>query len=103
MDAAAGEGWLALGLFAPEHRGRGLGTEAVRLLLAHAFGTLGLATVRVRVLAFTARALACYRRCGFREMGREAVRLGTEAAEDVLMAITAITRGRADPVSVGHR
>jgi RimJ/RimL family protein N-acetyltransferase len=85
---AAGEAWLALGLFAPEHRGRGLGTEAVRLLLAHAVGALGLATVRVRVLAFNAPALACYRRCGFREVGREPVTLGAEAAEDVLMAVT---------------
>ena len=88
VDAAAGEAWLALGLFAPGHRGRGLGTEAVRLLLAHAFGALGLATVRVRVLAFNAPALACYCRCGFREVGREPVTLGAEAAEDVLMAVT---------------
>jgi RimJ/RimL family protein N-acetyltransferase len=88
VDAAAGEGWVALGLFAPEHRGRGLGTEAVRLLLAYAFGALGLATIRLRVLVFNAPALACYRRCGFREVGREPVRLGAEATEDVLMAVT---------------
>jgi RimJ/RimL family protein N-acetyltransferase len=85
LDAAGGEAWLAVGLFAPEHRGRGLGTEAVGLLLAHAFGTLALRAVRVRVLAFNARAIACYRRCGFVEVGREPVDLGGEVAEDVLM------------------
>jgi RimJ/RimL family protein N-acetyltransferase len=90
VDITAAEGWLAVGLFTPAHRGRGLGTEAVRLLLAHAFGALGLTTVRLRVLAFNARALACYRRCGFREVGREPVSLGVEAAEDVLMAVTRI-------------
>jgi RimJ/RimL family protein N-acetyltransferase len=85
----AGEGWLALGLFAPGDRGRGLGTEAVGLLLTHAFGALGLARVRLRVLAFNARGLACYRRCGFREVGREAVTLdGGAAAEDILMEAT---------------
>jgi len=86
VDRAAGEGRLALGLFAPADRGRGLGTEAAGLVLAHAFGALGLARVRLRVLAFNARAVACYRRCGFREVGREPARLddgGT--AEDILM------------------
>jgi RimJ/RimL family protein N-acetyltransferase len=87
VDAAAGEGWLAVGLFAPGDRGRGLGTEAVRLMLGHAFGALGLARVRLRVLAFNGRALAAYRRCGFREVGREPVRLDGEATEDIVMEL----------------
>ena len=87
VDPLAGEGWLAVGLFAPADRGRGLGTEAVGLLLAHAFGALALRQVNLRVLAFNARAVACYRRCGFRETGREPVRLdGGETTEDILMA-----------------
>ena len=95
VDRTAGEGWLALGVFAPAHRGRGLGTEATRLLLGHAVGALGLGRVRLRVLAFNERALACYRRCGFREVGREPVRLdGGEAAEDVLMEATRAAGGR---------
>jgi RimJ/RimL family protein N-acetyltransferase len=97
VDRAAGEGWLALGLFAPGDRGRGLGTEAAGLLVAHAFGTLGLRRLRLRVLAFNARALACYRRSGFRETGREAVRLdGGEAAEDILMEATPAAGGPPD-------
>jgi RimJ/RimL family protein N-acetyltransferase len=93
LDPAAGEGWLAVGLFAPADRGRGLGTEATRLVLGHAFGALGLARVRLRVLAFNVRALACYRRCGFQETGREPAPLaGGEVAEDVLMAVTAAGR-----------
>jgi RimJ/RimL family protein N-acetyltransferase len=97
VDPAAGEGWLAVGLFAPADRGRGAGTEATGLVLGHAFGALGLARVRLRVLAFNARALACYRRCGFREVGREPVRLdGGEGAEDVLMEVTPAARKAPD-------
>ena len=32
---------LALGMYAPQFIGRGLGTETIRLMLRHAFGTLG--------------------------------------------------------------
>jgi RimJ/RimL family protein N-acetyltransferase len=64
VDAAAGEGWLAVGLFAATERGHGVGTETTRLVLEHAFSALGLARVRLRVLAFNARALACYRGVG---------------------------------------
>ena len=91
VDAAAARAHYAIGLFAPGVRGRGLGTEATRLVLDHAFGALALREVRVRVLAFNARAIACYRRCGFREVGREPVTLDGEATEDVLMAVTHAT------------
>jgi RimJ/RimL family protein N-acetyltransferase len=97
VDAALGEGWLAVGLFAPGERGRGLGTEAVRLVLGHAFGALGLRRVRLRVLAYNQRALAAYRRCGFREVGREPVQLDGEAAEDIVMELTAAAFGTSDP------
>jgi len=97
VDPAAGEGWLAVGMFAPAARGRGLGTEAVRLLLGYAFGPLGLARVQLRVLAFNAPALACYRRCGFHETGREPVTLdGGEAAEDILMSVTSVAPAARD-------
>ena len=89
LDARLKQAHLAVALFAPQHRGIGLGTEAVQLVLSHAFDTLELSVVRARVLAFNSRALACYRRCGFREVVREPVSLDGEAAEDVLMEIRA--------------
>jgi [ribosomal protein S5]-alanine N-acetyltransferase len=85
VDEPSARGHLAVGLFAPADWGRGLGTEVVRLLLAHAFGAGRLAVVGLRVLSFNERALTCYRRCGFREVGREPVTLDGEAAEDILM------------------
>jgi len=80
---------LALGLFSAIDRGRGFGTEVVRLLLAYAFHDLGLASLQVRVLSFNARAIRCYERCGFKEINREPVTLGTEQAIDVLMRLEA--------------
>ena len=89
LDASLKQAHLAVGLFAPQHRGMGLGTEAVQLVLSHAFDTLDLSVVRARVLAFNSRAIACYGRCGFREVAREPLSLDGEAAEDVLMEIRA--------------
>ena len=80
---------VALGLFSPSDRGRGLGTEAVQLVLAYAFQVLNLARLRVRVLAFNTRAIRCYNRCGFTEVGRKPVMLGDESAVDVFMDLAA--------------
>ncbi|MCW3096396.1 MAG: acetyltransferase, family [Chthonomonadaceae bacterium] len=79
----------AIGIFAPELRGRGLGTEATRLVLAYAFDVLSLHRVELRVLAFNARAIACYERCGFVREGveREGAWIGGQWQSDVLMSI----------------
>ena len=61
----------AITLLSHEWLGRGLGTEATRLVLTYAFAVLGLHRVTARVLDFNARALACLRACGFVEEGRE--------------------------------
>lgn len=87
-DRLTSHAHLAIGIFRPEDRGRGFGTEATRLALTQAFDALGLREVRVRVLAFNAGAIACYRRCGFREVGRESVEIGPDRTVDILMAVT---------------
>jgi RimJ/RimL family protein N-acetyltransferase len=50
--------------------GRGYGTEATRLMLDHAFATLGLHRVALSVFEFNTRAIRSYRRCGFQLEGR---------------------------------
>ena len=80
---------LAIGIFLPGRRGKGLGTEAIRLVLDHAFGTLALRVIGVRVLAFNARAIAVYERCGFRAVRREPVDLDGERSEDIFMELDA--------------
>ena len=59
-----------IGIEDPARLDRGLGTEALRLALGLAFAT-GLHLVSVRVSTSNARAIACYRKCGFVEEGRE--------------------------------
>ena len=62
---------LVIGMFAPIHTGRGLGTEATLLVLDHAFRSMNLHRVDRRVLAFNDGAIASYRKCGFVQEGRE--------------------------------
>lgn len=61
-----------LGVFIGEaaFRSKGFGAEAIKLLLNYGFQTLGLHSVLLHVYEENARAIACYRKCGFREIGR---------------------------------
>ncbi|MDE1145498.1 MAG: GNAT family protein [Azospirillaceae bacterium] len=72
-DLAPGRrtGNLGIGLLDPAALDRGLGMRAMRLILAHAFGPLGLHRVGLRVLAFNARGIHCYEKLGFQVEGRE--------------------------------
>ena len=91
FDPAARTAAYAIGLLAPDVLGHGLGTEVTRLVLAHAFDDLELSALRVRVLEFNARAVACYARCGFCFDHREpdAVSLGGASYADVIMLLDA--------------
>lgn len=52
-------------LVGPEGRGRGLGTEALVLLVGHAFDVLGLRRLTLEVFEFNPRARHVYERLGF--------------------------------------
>lgn len=80
---------LAIGLYDPAKLGRGIGREAIGLLLRHAFDSLRLHRVGLRVLAFNTRAIRCYLACGFIEEGREreAACVAGTWHDDVLMGI----------------
>lgn len=82
---------LATGLYDVSQLGNGLGRELIKLILSHAFGTMGLHRVDLRVLAFNQRAIRCYRSCGFVEEGREreAARIGDVWYDDVIMGLLA--------------
>ncbi|GAB6841491.1 RimJ/RimL family protein N-acetyltransferase [Methylorubrum rhodinum] len=81
---------LAIGIDDPAFLGRGYGTEAIRLALGHVFGS-GLHRVSLRVLATNTRAIACYRKCGFIDEGREreAALIDGRWYDDVVMGLLA--------------
>ena len=61
-----------LGIFIgdKEGRNRGAGTEAIKLLLDFGFNYLNLHSISLDLIEFNERALACYKKCGFKECGR---------------------------------
>jgi len=64
-------GTIRLGIaIARDQQGKGIGTEAVDLLVAYAFRDLGVRRVWLDVLADNERAIASYRKSGFVEEGR---------------------------------
>ena len=53
-----------------ENRGKGYGAEALKLLLDYGFNYLNLHNIELSVMAFNERAIACYKKVGFKEVGR---------------------------------
>jgi [ribosomal protein S5]-alanine N-acetyltransferase len=89
VEAGQHRATYSVGLFVPELRGRGLGKEMTRLILAWGFGVLGLHRVELEVVASNTRAIGCYRTCGFREEGiRREAELYPDGWKDfILMAV----------------
>ena len=89
LDTADRRARLAVGIFDAGCWGQGLGTEAVRGVLAYAFETLELHRVDLRVLTFNHRAIACYEKCGFVREGieREGALIAGKWQSDVMMSI----------------
>ena len=61
-----------LGIFIgeAEHRSKGYGAEAIRLLLDYGFNTINLHNIMLSVKADNAAGIACYQKVGFQEVGR---------------------------------
>lgn len=85
----------AVGLLDARKLGRGLGAETTRLVLGHAFGSLGLERIELVTLAINERAQRCFERCGFRTIARvpNAVVSCGVAYDDLLMEISRSATG----------
>ena len=72
-----------------DNTGKWIGARAIRLLLRYAFEYMYLHKVSLRVRGDNARAIACYKSCGFQECGRqrEEVWIGDRYEDDVSMEI----------------
>ena len=91
VDHKDHRGEIAVGLLAPAQLGKGIGTRALRLLLTHAFDTLGLNRIGLRYLEGNARARACYEKLGFQYEGRlrERACVGGVFKDDLQMGLLA--------------
>lgn len=70
LDADNGSALFHITIGEKEAWGHGFGTEATRLMIDHAFGSLGLHRVALTVFAFNERAIRSYRSVGFVVEGR---------------------------------
>ncbi|HEY8718245.1 GNAT family protein [Pengzhenrongella sp.] len=88
IDEARGNAVLRL-VMRPGSRGRGLGSEAIGLVLELAFDGLGLHRVGLDVLAINPRAQALYEGMGFVVEGRlrEAYRVDDRFSDAIVMGI----------------
>jgi RimJ/RimL family protein N-acetyltransferase len=85
--------WIGRG-----YRDAGNGTEALRLVLRYAFAGLALHKVYLRVLAYNARAIRAYQKCGFRVEGilREEMKVNGRWNDLVYMGVLAHEFAAAD-------
>ncbi|RPI51579.1 MAG: N-acetyltransferase [Chloroflexi bacterium] len=80
---------LAIGIGEPDYRGKGYGTDALRLILRYAFDELNLERVGLDVIANNQAAIRAYERVGFRREGamRRAVLRDGQAHDRLIMGI----------------
>lgn len=62
--------WLSINIGEPDARGKGYGTEVVKLLNKFAFEELGVESIHLDVLESNAGAIRVYEKCGFKLTGR---------------------------------
>lgn len=53
-----------------EYWGKGYGTEAIKILLHHAFNQMNLYKIYLQVFEFNQRGIRCYEKCGFKKEGK---------------------------------
>lgn len=89
IDHRHGTAELQIRIGASEARGRGYGTEAVRMLLAHAFRDLNLQRVQLHVFADNPRAIRAYEKAGMAREGllRSAAYIDGRRRDLVVMGI----------------
>ncbi|QUL52240.1 GNAT family N-acetyltransferase [Paenibacillus tritici] len=82
-----------LGIFIgnKEFWGKGFGSDALRLLLDYGFNLLNLNNIMLGAFAFNERAIQCYKKVGFKEIGRrrQARIIGGVKYDSVLMDMLA--------------
>jgi RimJ/RimL family protein N-acetyltransferase len=65
-----GDAWVGIGIWDAHYRGKGYGTDAMRLILRYAFSELNLHRVTLAVFEYNLRAQRSYEKVGFVLEGR---------------------------------
>jgi RimJ/RimL family protein N-acetyltransferase len=80
---------LAIWIEDASRRNQGVGTQAIKLILTHAFDTLRLHRVGIRVLDINTRAIRAYEKCGFVQEGleRETACIRGHWHDDIMMGL----------------
>ena len=80
---------MSISILDPKKLGQGIGPRAIHLLVRHAFDTMRLHRISVRVLASNTRAIVACRKVGFVEEGRErqSSKVGKDWQDDVIMGL----------------
>lgn len=80
-----------LGIFIGDidNHNKGYGSEALKLLLNYGFGVLNLNNIDLHVFDFNKKAIACYKKVGFKEYGRrhKAYYINGEYHDEISMEI----------------
>ncbi|MED1599171.1 MULTISPECIES: GNAT family N-acetyltransferase [Bacillus] len=82
-------GLLAIGIGDKNYRGKGYGTEGLRLILKYAFYELNLHRVGLDVISYNKSAIEVYKKVGFKVEGsmREAVQRDGKSFDRIIMGI----------------
>jgi RimJ/RimL family protein N-acetyltransferase len=104
LDADNGSALFHITIGEKDLWGRGYGTEATRLMLDHAFSTMGLHRVSLAVFSFNERAIRSYEKVGFVVEGRarEAIFRDGRFWDEISMSMLA-TEWRALQAAPVHR
>lgn len=68
--AKQGAAWLSINIGESMMRGKGYGTDVVKVLLKYCFEELAVASVHLDVLETNEGGIKCYEKCGFQITGR---------------------------------
>ncbi|WP_258206773.1 GNAT family N-acetyltransferase [Paenibacillus radicibacter] len=89
MDTINRSANIRIGIQGTAHRGKGYGTEAMRLMIGYGFEKLGLHRIHLGVFVFNPRAIHVYEKLGFKREGveRDVLYLDGEYQDMIKMSI----------------
>jgi len=91
VDKVNRKAMLGIGIGSKKYWNKGYGQDATKLLLDYGFNLLNLNNIMLGVFSYNQRAINCYRKIGFKEMGRrrKSKIIGGKIFDEIFMDILA--------------